>query len=42
MKSENFDPSVFEKITGIDVGRKDCTPTEVEINGKKYRLIDES
>ena len=39
----NFDSEVFKDITGIDVETKskDCTPKEVEINGKKYKLVED-
>jgi len=40
----NFDAKIFEEITGIDVNMPETTETVdevIEINGKKYKLMEE-
>ena len=37
----NFDAAIFKEITGIDVeGKPTCAGKVVEIDGKKYRLVE--
>ena len=37
----NFDWEVFKEITGIDVGKKDCTPKTITIDNHTYKLVEE-
>ena len=36
----NFDADIFLEITGIDVRVKSCAGKVVEIDGKKYKLVE--
>jgi len=36
----NFDAEIFKEITGIDVEQSSCAGKIVEIEGKKYKLVE--
>ena len=36
----NFNAEIFEKITGLKIENCDCNAETIEVNGKKYKLIN--